>query len=124
MKTTLTIIVAAIISISLACSKPDAKLENKPVSTPATVTPAPAATASKPKDGNYPAKGTVIKIDLKASTVELKHDDIPGLMPAMQMMFNVRDKTQLDGLKVGDKVDFVLEYKDPTETVTSIKKTE
>ena len=55
-------------------------------------------------------------------SVELKHEEIKDLMPAMQMEFFVKDKKILEGLKVGDKVDFVIEYKHPQETITSIKK--
>ena len=43
-------------------------------------------------------------------------------MPPMQMEFFVSDKSLLKDLKVGDKVDFVVEYKHPTEKIVSIKK--
>ena len=98
---------------------------------PAKAFPDPASTASpRPaasqppasKDGDYDAKGVVTKIDLKLGSVGLDHEDIPGLMPPMSMEFYVSDKKLLDGLKVGDKVDFVLRYKAHTETVVEIKK--
>ena len=40
----------------------------------------------------------------------------------MRMEFFVTDKKMLDGLTVGDKVDFVLRYKHPTETIVKISK--
>ena len=43
-------------------------------------------------------------------------------MPPMIMEFYVKDKAILDGLKVGDSVNFVLEYKHPAETIVSLKK--
>ena len=43
-------------------------------------------------------------------------------MPAMIMQINVSDKAILDGIKVGDQVDFVLRYKHPTETIVKITK--
>ena len=85
-------------------------------------TPAPVAEPSTPKNGDYPGKGVVTKIDLQNGSVEMDHEDIKGVMPAMQMEFYVSDKKLLDGLKVGDHVDFTLRYKDHTETVIDIKK--
>jgi Cu(I)/Ag(I) efflux system periplasmic protein CusF len=47
------------------------------------------------------------KIDSEAAKITLKHSAIKNLdMPAMTMVFNVRDKTMLSSLKVGDKVKF------------------
>ncbi len=89
---------------------------------PAASSPTPVPTTSTPMDGNYSAKGKVTKINLELGSVELDHDDIPGVMPPMLMEFYVKDKALLDGLKVGDEVDFVLEYKHPAETIVRIKK--
>jgi Cu(I)/Ag(I) efflux system protein CusF len=53
------------------------------------------------------AEGEVRKIDKEASKVTLKHGDIKSLdMPAMTMVFVVRDKAMLDSVKAGDKVRF------------------
>jgi Cu/Ag efflux protein CusF len=122
MKTTFLILTVSLMLLAAACSKPEpgSATTAKP---PATPSPAiPAATVTIPKDGNYKAKGVVTKINLEAGSVELKHEAIPGVMPAMQMEIPVRGKEQLKPLKVGDNVDFVLEYKHPTETITEIKK--
>ena len=110
-----------LIAFSFACEKSvsDNKASNiKPSQT--TVSPVP--TASIPKDGNYEGKGVVTKINNEIGSVELKHEDIKDLMPAMQMEFYVKDKALLKGLAVGDKVDFTIEYKHPTEIVSAIKK--
>jgi Cu(I)/Ag(I) efflux system protein CusF len=49
----------------------------------------------------------VRRIDREAGKVSLRHGPIPNLdMPPMTMVFVVRDKAWLDGLKVGDKVRF------------------
>lgn len=82
----------------------------------------PNTVPSIPKDGNYDGKGEVTKINSELGSVELKHEEIKDLMPAMQMEFFVSDKSLLKDLKVGDKVDFVVEYKHPTEKIVSIKK--
>lgn len=94
---------------------------NTPV---AAGSPAPVQTTKIPRDGDYPGKGVVTKVDMEAGWVEIDHEAIPEVMPQkMTMMFNVTDKAILKGISPGDKVDFVLEYKHPTELVKSIKKT-
>lgn len=51
--------------------------------------------------------GEVRKIDLEAGKVTLKHAEIKSLdMPAMTMVFAVKDKALLDKLKAGDKIRF------------------
>jgi Cu(I)/Ag(I) efflux system periplasmic protein CusF len=51
--------------------------------------------------------GEVRKLDLEAGKVTLKHAEIKSLdMPAMTMVFLVKDKVLLDKLKAGDKVRF------------------
>lgn len=114
MKTTLLIFVSF---LALSCSQG----EVKPANTAAT-SGSPVPTIATPKDGNYDGKGRVTKINMELGSVELNHDDIPGVMPPMIMEFYVKDKSQLEPLKVGDNVHFVLEYKHPTETIVDIKK--
>ncbi|MEP6903811.1 MAG: copper-binding protein [Actinomycetota bacterium] len=104
-----------------ACEK--SVSETKPQNIkPAQTAVSPVPTASIPKDGNYAGKGVVTKINNEIGSVELNHEDIKDLMPAMQMEFYVKDKALLKGLAVGDKVDFVIEYKHPTEIISGIKK--
>ena len=62
------------------------------------------------------------KLNPSAPSVEMDHDEIPGLMPAMRMEFYVTDKASLRGLKVGDSVTFTILYDKGTEKITSIKK--
>jgi Cu/Ag efflux protein CusF len=103
------------------CSKEAAKVKKPELIATSQVSPSPLPTASIPKDGDYPAKGIVKKINMDAGSVEIDHEKIEGMMDAMDMEFYVKDKTMLKGLSVGDKVDFVLQYKHPSETVISIK---
>ena len=107
----------SLLGLCACVSKPAVNMNPSPA---ATVTPVP--TASTPKNGDYDAKGSVTKINLEAGSVEVDHEDIKDLMPKMLMEFFVSDKKMLDGLKVGDKIDFVIRYKDHTETIVSIKK--
>ena len=82
----------------------------------------PVAVSTQPKDGDYPGRGKVTKINMELGSVELDHEEIVGVMPPMIMEFYVKDKSLLNGLAVGDNVEFVLEYKHPSETIVGIKK--
>jgi len=57
----------------------------------------------------YTSRGIVKSIDAKRPSIEIDHEDIPGLMPAMTMEFYVRDATLLNGIKSGDGIDFTIE---------------
>ena len=57
----------------------------------------------------YEAVGTVKAIDLKLPSIEINHEDIKGLMPAMQMQFHVRDKSLLEGIAAEDRITFTIE---------------
>ncbi len=49
----------------------------------------------------------VRKVDKEQGKVTLKHGPIKNLdMPGMTMVFNVKEKAMLDGVKAGDKVNF------------------
>ena len=51
--------------------------------------------------------GEVRKVDKEGGKLTLKHADIKSLdMPAMTMVFVVKDKAMLDTLKTGDKIKF------------------
>ncbi len=85
-------------------------------------TSAPPATPDKSKARNFNGKGVVTKINLELVSVELDHEEIKGLMPKMQMEFYAKEKSELEALKIGDKVDFVLEDNAGAEVIISIKK--
>lgn len=53
-------------------------------------------------------RGLVLKVDRTASTVTVSHDDIPGYMAAMVMPLAVRDPTQMDEVRPGDRIAFRL----------------
>jgi len=58
---------------------------------------------------SYTVKGVVVAIDKVAIKVKLKHEAIPELnWPAMTMFFSLADKSQLETLVVGNKVEFQL----------------
>lgn len=113
------VLLILILAVS-ACQRNAAENKAQTVKPKASATPNTEPT--KPRNGNYNAKGVVTKINLELVTVELNHEKIEGLMEPMIMEFNVADKAELEKLKVGDKVDFVLEHKDWNEKIISIKK--
>lgn len=67
-------------------------------------------------------KGTVKKIDTKAKKVTLIHEELKSLdMPAMTMVFRVKDEAVLGMLKEGSDIEFIAERVDGKLTVTEIK---
>ena len=94
-----------------------------------TPSPSPAATgtaASGPAAAvearSYPGVGIVKAINPKAPSIEIDHEDIEGLMPGMQMEFEVSDAALLNGLQVNDQIDFTIEDRTGVMKVTAIKK--
>ncbi len=123
------ILTTVAISIFSACGSSDA---GKPPVAPApnaaspaaakpAVSPIPTAQPT-PKNGEYPGKGKVTKINNELGSVEMNHEEIVGVMPPMLMEFYVTDKEMLKGLAVGDAVEFMLRYKDGQETISKIEK--
>ena len=68
------------------------------------------------------AAGTVTAIDAAKGTITLDHGPMSGLgWPAMTMGFSAKPN-QLAGIKVGDKVDFEIDWDGKAGTVTKIAK--
>ena len=70
----------------------------------------------------YHGVGVVKSINPKRPSIEIAHEDIKGLMPAMTMEFYVKDKSLLTGLKPGDRIEFTLENGVGGLKITEIKK--
>lgn len=67
-------------------------------------------------------QGEVRKVEAQSTKLTLRHAEIKSLgMPAMTMVFQVADKTMLNGLKVGDKVRFMAERRGGALVVTHIE---
>lgn len=110
-----TLLLILLVSLTWSCGAPNPNTN--------TSAPTPVPAASVPRDGDYNGKGVLTRVDIEAGTVEIDHEAIPEVMPQkMKMIFNVKDKSILKDVKAGDNVEFVLEYKHPTEIVKSIKK--
>ena len=69
------------------------------------------------------ADAEVRKVDKDAKKVTLKHGPIKNLdMPAMTMVFQVKDAALLDKLAAGDKIRFTAEQQQGAYVVTGVEK--
>jgi Cu/Ag efflux protein CusF len=68
------------------------------------------------------ADGEVRKVDKDAKKLTIRHGPLPNLdMPAMTMVFQVKDPAMLDQVKAGDKIRFSAEKIGGTYTVTAVE---
>jgi protein SCO1/2 len=56
----------------------------------------------------HPARGLVLRVEPATRTVTVSHEEIPGFMDAMVMPLRARDAKSLDGVRPGDRIEFVL----------------
>jgi Cu(I)/Ag(I) efflux system protein CusF len=76
----------------------------------------------KMNDASAMSSGEIKKIDKEAGKVTIKHGPLSNLdMPAMTMVFRIKDVAMLDQIKQGDKVHFVAEKANGALTVTEIE---
>ncbi len=89
--------------------------QNAANSATTTSTPASGAEASM-------TEGEVRKVDKDAGKVTIKHGPLKNLdMPAMTMVFRVKDPAMLDQVKAGDKVRFVAEKVEGAFTLVQLE---
>lgn len=108
------VIICAALFLTAACNKQPA---NQQTNAPTPTGPAAAVAAN-----TYEGVGVVKSINTKTPAIEIDHQDIEGLMPAMQMEFPVTDASLLNGIAVNDKIDFTIESAKGDMKVTAIKK--
>ncbi len=88
-----------------------------------TPAPKPSAAISTTAAANAVpmVSGEVKKVDKDAGKLTIKHGPITNLaMPAMTMMFRVKDAAMLGQVKPGDKVRFMVERASGALTVSEI----
>jgi Cu/Ag efflux protein CusF len=72
--------------------------------------------------GTALSEGEIRKVDKDAKKITIKHGPMLNLdMPAMTMVFQVKDPAMLDSVKAGDKVKFQAEKIGGAFTVTKIE---
>ena len=106
-----------------SCQKPERAAQTAQP-TPAMATSAKGPPGYPPAVMNqpYPATGVVVLINRKEGWIEINHDEIKGLMPAMQMEFWVKDKSLFDNARAGDRVDFTIVETEKGEYLTELKR--
>ena len=93
-----------------------------------TPTPQPAVQLNPPGfpptvlDKPYPGTGIVKILNPKEGWVEIEHEEIKDLMPAMTMEFWIRNPSIMKGIRVGDKVDFIVVEDRKGQYLTELKK--
>ncbi|HXA81706.1 MAG TPA: SCO family protein [Methylomirabilota bacterium] len=84
-----------------------------------------AAGCQSAPEKHYPIQGEVISADPAKKLLTVKHGDIPGLMPAMTMTYQVAEPKQIETLQPGDKItaDLVVsESKGRLEKIVQVSK--
>ena len=68
------------------------------------------------------SEGEIRRLDPESGKLTIRHGEIRNLdMPPMTMVFAARDKSQLAGLKVGDRIRFVASNEGGKYLVTEIQ---
>lgn len=134
----LLILVAA---LSVACGpRPQAGNATAPTPQPAaaSASPIPWKTIEPPPQVGAPAgatkaqertpvrtfngAGVIRSVNLNDGWFEIDHEDIAGYMPAMRMQWSVKDKSMLNSVRAGDRVNFKLREDNGSEVITELKK--
>lgn len=121
MKKSLIVASSLLAVVSLAACKKEAEAPKSPESAAASSgSLAEMPMAAEMKHGM--GFGTVTEIDAAKGMVTLDHGDIAELQwPAMKMGFAIKPEL-LAGIKVGDKVNFEIDWNGKAGTVTKIEK--
>jgi Cu/Ag efflux protein CusF len=83
---------------------------------------AASCTSALAADATDLSEGEIRKVDKGAARLTIKHGELKNLdMPAMTMVFQVKDKAWLDKLKAGDKLRFRAEKLGSDYVVTVIE---
>ena len=68
----------------------------------------------------HPGTGIVTEVDATARKITLDHEDIPGVMKAMTMTFDVSPEVRLEEIAVGTRVEFRVKEEPDGYTVTEV----
>ncbi len=80
--------------------------------------------AQTPGAAQTPVRGSgvVLGVDQQRAVVTIRHGPLPALnMMAMTMSYPVKDRNQISGLKVNQKVEFQIVHNDGDFLITEIK---
>lgn len=85
--------------------------------------PKPATTNRSPEAAitNYTVRGVVKSLKRPEREAVIRHEEVPGYMPAMTMPFTVRESRELDGVDPGDSVEFRLRVTETDGWIDQVK---
>lgn len=88
----------------------------------ALIIASPFVTASNHQAAGQLTEGEVRKVDKDAKKITIKHGPIVNLdMPAMSMVFQVKDPAMLEQVKAGDKIRFAADKLGGAYTIMKIE---
>jgi Cu/Ag efflux protein CusF len=121
-QTILLTMVFLMLSLGSACSRGQQQIAAtaSPSPTPPNLTPIAVPKVVIGKE--YPGRGVVLLINKKEGWIEIDHEEIKDLMPPMVMEWHVKKRSQLNTVKVGDKVEFIVVETGKGEIITDLKK--
>lgn len=93
----------------------------EPASKPTNVS-APAGSVPPVATNLYQGVGVVKSLNPQRPGIEIDHEEIVGLMQAMQMEFPVSDASLLNGIGVNDRVDFTVDNAIGEMKIVALKK--
>lgn len=85
------------------------------------LSPIAAESAVDSKDEEH-GIGIVESFDQERATIQIDHEEIKGMMPPMNMQFSVEDRSLLDSVNPGDKIDFWVVTTPAGYVVTKLRK--
>jgi Cu(I)/Ag(I) efflux system periplasmic protein CusF len=88
----------------------------------ALAVPAAAGAGAWAQSASQPVDGEVTRINKDTNKISIRHGPLPQFdMPAMNMVYAVKDPAFLDKVKVGSKVKFTADKIDGAFTLLSIE---
>ena len=114
------LVLSTLASAQNTSTAPEAATAPTATGTAAQVSPATDATPAP--EVTETTEAEVRKVDMVAGKVTLRHGEIKNLdMPPMTMVFQVKDRAFLSGLKAGDRVNFTADKVKGAYTVLTIE---
>ena len=100
-------------ALALGCALPASGFAQANTEPASAIEANPAASLSE---------GEIRRLDPESGKLTIRHGEIRNLdMPPMTMVFTAKDKSQLAGLKVGDRIRFVASNEGGKYLVTEIQ---
>src|SRR5215471_8178730 len=90
---------------------------------PTQTTASAERTAPRTNRQVFQVKGVVLEVSPREKSVRIRHEEVPGYMPAMTMPFDVKNTNELAGLVPGDAVSFRMIVTETEGWIDQIRKT-